>query len=216
LLGHRKPPCRAAADYSGCDHGEIAKLPKPELEILQCSSESAWESWLESSHAESPGVWLKIAKKGSGHETVNHAQALEVAICFGWIDGQRRPHDASFFLQRFTPRRPRSKWSQVNRQKAIDLKAAGRMREAGQAQVRSAQADGRWDAAYEPQSAATVPEDLQRALDANPPAREFFATLTGTRRYAFLYRLHNVKTPGPRARRISSYIELLSQRRTLN
>jgi uncharacterized protein YdeI (YjbR/CyaY-like superfamily) len=90
------------------------------------------------------------------------------------------------------------------------------MREAGQAQVRSAQADGRWDAAYEPQSAATVPEDLQRALDANPAAREFFATLTGTRRYAFLYRLHNVKTPGPRARRISSYIELLSQRRTLN
>jgi uncharacterized protein YdeI (YjbR/CyaY-like superfamily) len=161
-------------------------------------------------------VWLKIAKRGSGQTTVSYAQALEVAICFGWIDGQKRPCDDSFWLQRFTPRGPRSKWSQVNRQKALELIAAGRMREAGHAQVQSARDDGRWAAAYEPQSRATVPDDLQLALDANPAAREFFATLTGVRRYAFLYRLHNVKTPTARARRIASYIELLSDRQTLN
>jgi uncharacterized protein YdeI (YjbR/CyaY-like superfamily) len=161
-------------------------------------------------------VWLKIAKPGSGQGTVSYAQALGVAICFGWIDGQKRALDDSFWLQRFTPRGPRSKWSEINRQKAADLIAAGRMRAAGRAQVESAQADGRWDAAYEPQSRATVPADLQRALDADPEAREFFATLTGARRYAFLYRLHNVKTPKARARRIAGYIELLSQRRTLN
>jgi uncharacterized protein YdeI (YjbR/CyaY-like superfamily) len=225
LLGHLKTPqTRAAADYSGCrssrprcENGQIAaRSPKPELEILQCSSEHDWHSWLESNHAGSPGVWLKIAKRGSGQATVNYAQALEVAICFGWIDGQKRASDDSFWLQRFTPRGPRSKWSQVNRRKATDLIGAGRMREAGHAQVRSAQADGRWDAAYEPQSRATVPGDLQSALDANPPAREFFATLTGVRRYAFLYRLHNVKTPPARARRIASYIELLNQGKTLN
>jgi uncharacterized protein YdeI (YjbR/CyaY-like superfamily) len=161
-------------------------------------------------------VWLKIAKQGSGQNTASYAQALEVAICFGWIDGRKRAFDDAFWLQRFTPRGPRSKWSQVNRQKAGALIAAGRMREAGHAQVQSAQADGRWDAAYEPQSRATVPDDLQLALDANPAAREFFATLTGGRRYAFLYRLHHVSKPAARARRIATYIELLSERRTLN
>jgi uncharacterized protein YdeI (YjbR/CyaY-like superfamily) len=217
LLGHLKAPSRAAADYSGCEHGLIAaKSPKPELEILRCDSEHDWHGWLESHHAGSPGVWLKIAKQGSGQNTASYAQALEVAICFGWIDGRKRAFDDVFWLQRFTPRGPRSKWSQVNRQKAGALIAAGRMREAGHAQVQSAQADGRWDAAYEPQSRATVPDDLQLALDANPAAREFFATLTGGRRYAFLYRLHHVSKPAARARRIATYIELLSERRTLN
>ncbi len=160
-------------------------------------------------------MWLKIAKRTAGVQTVNHAQALEVAICFGWIDAQRRGFDGRFFLQRFTPRRPRSKWSQVNRDKALELIAAGRMHEAGHRQVRSAQADGRWEAAYEPQSRATVPPDLQAELDHNPAALEFFATLTGSRRYAFLYRLHNVKSPEARARRIASYVELLNAGRTL-
>jgi uncharacterized protein YdeI (YjbR/CyaY-like superfamily) len=187
----------------------------PELEILECHGPLDWERWLEAHHAQSPGVWLKMAKRGAGIETVNHADALELAICFGWIDGQTRAFDERFFLQRFTARRGRSKWSQVNRDKALELIAAGRMRDAGHHQVRSAQADGRWEAAYEPQSRATIPPDFQAELDRNPAAREFFATLTGSRRYAFLYRLHNVKSPPARTRRISSYIELLSAGRTL-
>jgi len=154
-----------------------------------------WERWLRAHHSDSPGVWLKIAKKGSATPTVSYAEALDLAICHGWIDGQKRPHDDSFWLQRFTPRSPRSKWSQVNRQKATDLRAQGRMHQAGLAQVTAAQADGRWEAAYEPQSRASVPPDLQEALDQNPVAREFFDTLTGSRRYAFLYRLHNVQAP---------------------
>ncbi len=188
---------------------------KPQLPIIQFDDAAAWERWLEAHHAD-PGVWLKIARKSSGVRTVWHSEALDVAICFGWIDGQRRPLDEAFFLQRFTPRSARSKWSQVNCGKAQALIAAGRMRDPGRAQIAAARADGRWDAAYAPQSRATVPDDLGQALDAEPAAREFFETLTGTRRYAFLYRLHNVKTQKARERRIASYIELLRERRTLN
>jgi uncharacterized protein YdeI (YjbR/CyaY-like superfamily) len=189
--------------------------PRVELEILQCASQADWESWLHDHHSDTPGVWLKIAKKGSTPRTVTYAEALDVAICHGWIDGQRRPHDESFYLQRFTPRGPRSKWSQNNRQKATDLIAAGRMREPGHAQVNAAKADGRWERAYEPQSRATVPSDFQQALDQNPAAKEFFDTLTGTRRYAFLYRLHNVRSPARRAQRIAQYIVVLSDHKTL-
>jgi uncharacterized protein YdeI (YjbR/CyaY-like superfamily) len=194
----------------------MSATPRPELAVVQCADATEWERWLSANHAHSPGVWLKIAKKGSGTDTVRYPEVLDTAICFGWIDGQRRPLDATFFLQRFTPRGPRSKWSQVNRSKAEALIAAGRMRAAGHAHVQAAQADGRWDAAYAPQSRATVPPDLQRALDASPEADRFFQTLTGSRRYAFLYRLHNVKTPQVRERRIASYIELLREGKTLN
>jgi uncharacterized protein YdeI (YjbR/CyaY-like superfamily) len=189
--------------------------PRVELEILQCASQDDWEAWLHDHHSDTPGVWLKIAKKGSTPRTVTYAEALDVAICHGWIDGQRRPHDESFYLQRFTPRGPRSKWSQINRKKATDLIASGRMRDPGHAQVSAAKADGRWERAYEPQSRATVPSDLQRALDQNPAAQEFFDTLTGTRRYAFLYRLHNVRSPARRAQRIARYVVLLSDHQTL-
>jgi uncharacterized protein YdeI (YjbR/CyaY-like superfamily) len=194
----------------------MAATSPPELPIVQCDDDADWEHWLADNHARAPGVWLKIAKKSSGVSTVVYPEVLDIAICFGWIDGQRKPLDDTFFLQRFTPRGPRSKWSQVNVGKAQALMAAGRMRPAGHEQVQAAQADGRWEAAYEPQSRATVPADLQRALDAEPAARDFFATLTGVRRYAFLYRLHNVKTAAARARRIASYIELLRQGKTLN
>lgn len=188
----------------------------PELPIVECACADDWERWLQDHHADVPGVWLKLAKRGSPVATVTHAQALELAICFGWIDGQLRPLDESFYLRRFTPRGPRSRWSQVNRSAAERLMAEGRMRAAGAAQVRAAQADGRWAAAYEPQRQATIPDDLQRALEAEPAAQEFFATLTGSRRYAFLYRLHHVKSPDARARRIARYIELLREGRTLN
>ena len=183
---------------------------------MQCRTERDWERWLDDNHAVSPGVWLKFAKRAAPVPTVTHAQALEVAICFGWIDGQLRALDELHYLQRFTPRGPRSKWSQINREKAERLAAAGRMREAGHAEVAAAQADGRWDAAYEPASRATVPDDLQRALEAEPAAKQFFETLTGARRYAFLYRLHNVTTPQARERRIRRYIDLLREGRTLN
>ncbi|HZE05100.1 MAG TPA: YdeI/OmpD-associated family protein [Solirubrobacteraceae bacterium] len=188
----------------------------PDLPILHCDSATDWERWLESNHAASRGVWLKFAKRAAGEATVSFPQALETAICFGWIDGQLRPLDTSFYLRRFTPLGPRSRWSQVNRTKAEELIAAGRMRPPGLAQVQAAQADGRWEVAYEPQSRATVPDDLQRALDAEPVARAFFETLTGARRYAFLYRLHHVTAPQARARRIAGYMELLRQGRTLN
>jgi uncharacterized protein YdeI (YjbR/CyaY-like superfamily) len=183
---------------------------------VRCADAAAWERWLAAQPADSPGAWLQIAKKGCEPPTVTYDAALDSAICFGWIDGQKRAYDDTCWLQRFTPRGSRSKWSQINCERARRLIDAGRMRPAGQAQVDAARADGRWDAAYEPQSAATVPPDLQRALDDNPAAKRFFATLTGARRYAFLYRLHNVKTDKGRARRIASYIELLSESRTLN
>jgi len=191
-------------------------VPRAELPILECASARDWERWLEDNHSAAAGVWLKFAKRGAPTPTVTHAQALDLAICFGWIDGQIRGLDATYYLQRFTPRGPRSRWSQVNRAKAESLMAADRMREPGRVQVAAAQADGRWDAAYEPSSRATVPDDFQRALDAEPAAREFFETLTGMRRYAFLYRLHHVGTPEARRRRIARYLELLREGRTLN
>ena len=183
--------------------------------VLELSDAAAWARWLSVNHAESTGVWLKIAKKGSPKATVTQAEAIDEAVCFGWIDGQLARHDVHFFRQRFTPRRQRSKWSAVNRERARRLIAEGRMKPAGLAEFRAAEADGRLDHAYAPQSKATVPEDLQAALDEHPKAREFFETLTGVERYKFLYRLHHTKDPRRRADRIANYIDLLSQRKTL-
>lgn len=185
-----------------------------ELPILQRATRRGWRGWLETHHASSPGVWLKFAKKGAPVSTVTYGEAVEEALCFGWIDGQVRRHDEHFYLQRFTPRRPRSQWSQVNREKALRLVEEGRMAIAGLAQIEAAQADGRWQAAYEPQSRATVPPDFAAALESHSPAAEFFASLTGSKRYAFLYRLHQT-APARRAERIAHYIELLSAGKTL-
>jgi uncharacterized protein YdeI (YjbR/CyaY-like superfamily) len=185
-----------------------------DLPVLPFASAEAWEAWL-AEHQDDPGVWIKIAKKASGIATVTHAEALDVALCHGWIDGQRRSLDETWFLQRFTPRRARSKWSQVNCAKIADLTAAGRMRERGVAEVERAKADGRWDAAYEAPSKATVPPDLQRALDANPAAREFFATLKGQNRYSILYRIQDAKRPETRARRIETFVAMLAERKTI-
>jgi uncharacterized protein YdeI (YjbR/CyaY-like superfamily) len=186
------------------------------LPILQFRDRSAWEQWLDANHSSSHGVWLKFAKKSSRSTTVRHPEALEEALRYGWIDGQAASYDEHFWLTRFTPRTARSKWSQVNREKAQTLIAHGRMKPAGLAQVEAAQQDGRWDDAYEPQSRATVPKDLRLELDRNPSAKEFFDTLTGARRYAFLYRLHHTKKPEARARRIADYIALLNEGKTLN
>jgi len=187
-----------------------------DLPLIEFPDRHGWEAWLQQNHSASPGVWLKLAKKGAPRATVTQAEAIEVALCFGWIDGQVGRVDDSFYRQRFTGRRPRSKWSQLNCRKALDLIDRGLMRPAGLAEVRRAQEDGRWDAAYEPQSAATVPPDFATALAANPDAEAFFATLTGVRRYAFLYRIQDAKRPETRARRIERFVGLLAEGRTLN
>jgi uncharacterized protein YdeI (YjbR/CyaY-like superfamily) len=191
-------------------------MPKDDLPILEFTDRAAWQSWLDEEHESSRGVWIRIAKKASGIPTVTHAEALQDALCYGWIDGQRAPHDDTHFLQRFTPRRPRSRWSEINRDKAIQLIEQGRMKPAGLAQIQAAKADGRWEAAYAPQSSQAVPEDFQCALDDNPAANEFFKTLKGVRRYAFLYRIGDAKRPETRARRIKEYVALLAEGRTLN
>jgi uncharacterized protein YdeI (YjbR/CyaY-like superfamily) len=182
-----------------------------ELPIALFASPEEFDVWLEENHAASDGLWLKIAKVGSGVESVSYREALEVALCFGWIDSQKRAHDERHFLQRFTPRRPRGRWSRINRDKAEALIAAGAMRPAGLAEVEAAKADGRWEAAYEGQRNAAVPDDLQRELDANPAAAESFASLDSANRYAIIYRLNDAKRPETRARRLRQFVEMLER-----
>jgi uncharacterized protein YdeI (YjbR/CyaY-like superfamily) len=183
----------------------------PDLPIALFATPAELEAWLEEEHARSDGLWLKIAKKGSGATSVSYAEALEVALCFGWIDSQKKGLDERFFLQRFTPRRPRGRWSRINREKAEGLIAAGRVRPAGLAEVEAAQADGRWEAAYEGQRRAEVPADLRRELAANPAAGEFFAQLDSANRYAILYRLEEAKRAETRARRLRKYVGMLAR-----
>jgi uncharacterized protein YdeI (YjbR/CyaY-like superfamily) len=184
--------------------------------ILAFASTAEWEAWLAEQHEASSGVWLKIARKASGIETVSQAQAVETALCYGWIDGQARPFDEDHWLQRFTPRRPRSRWSKVNRAKALALIEAGRMQPAGLREIERAKADGRWEAAYASPSAIEVPEDLRAALEANDRAREFFATLDSRNRYAILYRIEDAKKPETRARRIAKFVAMLDEQRKIH
>lgn len=182
-----------------------------ELPVLTFPSPTELEAWLEEHHASSEGIWLRIAKKGKAEPTVTHAEALELALCFGWIDSQRRGLDETHFLQRFTPRRPRGRWSRINRDKVEELTAAGRMRPAGLAEVEAAKADGRWEAAYEGQRTAEVPPDLQQELDANPAAREFFEGLDSRNRYAIVYRLGEAKKAETRERRLQKFVGMLER-----
>jgi uncharacterized protein YdeI (YjbR/CyaY-like superfamily) len=183
---------------------------------LAFASAAEWEAWLERHHAEADECRLKIARKASAHTTVTHAEALDVALCFGWIDAVRNKLDDDFFLQRFTPRRKRSTWSKVNVAKVEALTAAGRMRPAGLAEVERAKADGRWDAAYEGQRTMPVPDDLRRELDARPGAAAFFATLSSQNRYAILFRLHDAKRPETRARRLEKFVAMLEAGETIH
>ena len=188
---------------------------REDLPALTFASPAAWETWLAERHATAPGVWLKLAKKATGIESITYAEALDVALCYGWIDSQKRSFDAAYWLQRFTPRKPKSKWSKINRQRATELIDAGRMKPAGLREVELARADGRWEAAYDAQSTATVPEDLARALDQNEAARAFFAALDRANRYAILYRVQEARKPETRARRIATYVAMLGEGRTL-
>jgi uncharacterized protein YdeI (YjbR/CyaY-like superfamily) len=181
-----------------------------DLPIVSFTSAEAWAGWLGEQHAASGGVWLKIAKAGSGLPTVTYSEALDAALCFGWIDGQKGRFDDSSWLQRFGPRTPRSRWSKINRDRAEALIAGGQMRPAGLRAIEQAKADGRWDAAYDSSRTAAVPEDLERELAGNAAAREFFATLNSQNRYAILYRIQEAKKPETRARRIEKFVAMLA------
>lgn len=174
----------------------------------------AFESWLREHHASSDGLWLKLAKRGAREPGVSYAEAVDVALCWGWIDGQKQALDDQHFLQRFTPRRPRSLWSRINVDKVAALTEAGRMQPPGLAQVEAAWADGRWARAYDGARVATVPEDLQAALDAEPRARAFFATINATNRYAVLWRVQTAVKPETRARRIAQLVAMLARGET--
>ena len=186
------------------------------LPILPFKTQLDWEAWLKVNHAESTGVWLKLAKKEARTSSVSYAEALEGALCYGWIDGQKAAFDDKYWLQKFTPRSAKSIWSKVNCAKAEALIADGRMQPAGLRQVELAKADGRWERAYESQSKITIPEDFQSALDKNPQAKDFFNTLDSANRYAFLFRIHSAKKPETRAAKIQKFVEMLNQQQKLH
>ena len=176
----------------------------------------AFETWLKKHHATSDGLWLQIAKRGAAESSVTYAEAVEIALCWGWIDGQKKGLDDQHFLQRFTPRRARSVWSKVNVEKVAALTAAGRMQAPGLAQVEAAKADGRWARAYDGAKTSVVPDDLQAALDAQPPAKAFFATINASNRYAVLWRIQTAVKPETRARRIAQLVDMLARGETVH
>jgi uncharacterized protein YdeI (YjbR/CyaY-like superfamily) len=188
--------------------GEQGNDGKP---ILDFASQAEWEAWLDAEHARSDGVWLRFAKKGSGVTSVVYAEALDVALCYGWIDSQVARHDERFYLQKFTPRRSRSKWSRINRDKIEALTKEGRMKPAGLEQVELAKADGRWDAAYASPATMEVPDDLQAALEASPQAAEFWTGLNKSNRYAVIFQLEDAKKPETRARRLEKFVSMLER-----
>jgi len=188
-----------------------AETGKDGRPIFAFASPEAWEAWLEREHATSDGLWIKFAKKGSGVASLVYAEAVEVGLCYGWIDSQALSLDERFYLQRFTPRRARSKWSRVNRDKVEELARQGRMKPAGLAQVEAAKSDGRWEAAYASPANVEVPEDLKHALDANPRAAEFFSTLNKSNRFAVVYQLEDAKKPETRARRLERFVAMLER-----
>jgi uncharacterized protein YdeI (YjbR/CyaY-like superfamily) len=188
---------------------------KEGLPVLLFASRGEWGRWLDEHHASTEGVWLQFAKKGSGVTTVTYDEAVEMALCYGWIDSQAARLDDRYWLQRYTPRRKRSKWSRINREKAEKLIAGGLMQPAGLLEVERAMADGRWDAAYDGPKNMAVPQDLLQALKQNEQARAFFDSLNSRNRYAILYQIEDAKKPETRARRIEKYVKMLSNQEKL-
>jgi uncharacterized protein YdeI (YjbR/CyaY-like superfamily) len=181
------------------------------LPTLAFPDQMAWGKWLKENHLVSPGIWLLLARKDSGTASVTYAEALEVALCYGWIDGQKRTHSAEAWLQKFTPRGKKSIWSRINRQKALTLIESGRMQAAGWVEIERAKQDGRWEQAYDSQSSSKVPPDLQAALDKNSKAKAFFATLESRNRYAVLWRVQTAKKAETRAKRIALFVDMLAR-----
>lgn len=186
----------------------VAKTP-PELPVIEFATADDFEAWLSENYEDPGGLWIKLARKASGIPSVTYPEALDVALCYGWIDGLRRSFDENYYVQKFTPRRARSKWSKINREKVALLVEAGRMQPAGMAQIEAAKADGRWQDAYDSPSKMTVPDDLQARLDEHPEAATFFQGLDSRNRYAILYRIQDAKRPDTRARRIEQFFQMM-------
>jgi uncharacterized protein YdeI (YjbR/CyaY-like superfamily) len=184
-----------------------------DLPIIPFESQEEWEQWLAENHDTAPGMWLKIAKKASKILSVTYPEAVDSALCYGWIDGLKHRYDDQYWLQRFTHRRPRSKWSKRNRQQAEWLIEQGRVQPAGMKEIEEAKKDGRWDKAYAPQKEIMVPDDLQQELEQNPVAHEFFQNLNSRNRYAILYQIEDAKRPETRARRINKFVAMLKEHR---
>ncbi|MGA9118456.1 MAG: YdeI/OmpD-associated family protein [Bacteroidota bacterium] len=189
---------------------------RAELPILRCKDQKSWSDWLGKHHGSSTGIWLQIAKKGSDQESPTYAEAVEAALCHGWIDGQKDAYDKTFWLQKFTPRKEKSIWSKINRGKAEELLREGKMTPAGRKAIDQAKHNGQWGKAYSSQSRAKVPADLQRALDRAPRAKAFFATLKSVNRYAILFRIQTAKKPETRERRIRDFIAMLVKHETIH
>ncbi|HSJ10238.1 MAG TPA: YdeI/OmpD-associated family protein [Longimicrobiales bacterium] len=190
-----------------------AKAQEP---LVEFGTRAEWEAWLDANHATRRGLWVKLSKKDAPVATVSRADVLELALCYGWIDGQAKSIDDHYWMQRFTPRTKRSRWSQVNRAAAEALIESGLMRAAGLAEVDAAKADGRWASAYAPPSRITVPDDLQRALDREPDAQRSFDSLDSRNRYAILYRIQDAKKPETRQRRIDNFVAMLVRGETIH
>lgn len=213
LGGKRAEPGAEKASLAATTIGQLLGMSlssKDNLPIFEFTNQPAWEAWLQIHHTDPTGFWIKMSKKGSGFTTVNYAEALEVALCYGWIDSQIAAYDSQYYLQKFSPRRAKSRWSKLNCEKAEALIAAGRMQPAGFKQVELAKEDGRWEAAYDPQSRITIPEDLQQELEKNQVAKDFFNTLDSPNRYAILHRLQTAQRPATRLRRIRKYVKMLA------
>ena len=181
------------------------------LPIHPFGQQKVWAAWLEENHNTSPGVWLQLAKKGVDMQSVSYDEAVEVALCFGWIDGQKQAHSKQYWLQKFTPRSNKSVWSKINKEKAIALIKEGKMKPAGLHEIERAKSDGRWDAAYDSASKAVVPSDFQSALDANTRAKNFFAALDARNRYAVLFRIQTTKKVETRTKRIVQFVQMLER-----
>jgi uncharacterized protein YdeI (YjbR/CyaY-like superfamily) len=201
-------------DPGGGARHDPAVPPPTDLPMRSFPDQAAFEAWLEAEHADAPGLYVKLAKKGAGVPSLTYAELVESVLCFGWIDGRSNRLDDDWYLIRVTPRRSRSVWSKKNVDTVAALTAAGRMRPAGLAQVEAARADGRWERAYAGPATMTVPDDLSAALDAAPPAREAFTGLDAQNRYAVLWRVQTAASPATRAKRIAALVQMLAEGRT--
>jgi len=190
-------------------------MAKDGLPILFFETQADFESWLDQNHARSKGIWLKLAKKGTGIRSISRQEALDAALCYGWIDGQAKSIDDMHWLQRYTPRRPKSKWSKINCQRAMELEAEGRMKPAGLREVQAAKEDGRWEQAYASPKNIEVPEDLRQMLEERPEAKALFDRLDSRNRYVILYRIHDAKRPETRRKRIEKFVDMLSEGKTI-
>jgi uncharacterized protein YdeI (YjbR/CyaY-like superfamily) len=189
---------------------------RKDLPVIAFKSQQAWDAWLTSQPADSKGLWLKLAKKSSGIASVSKAEAIDTALCHGWIDGQLDSFDDDYWLIRVTPRQSTSRWSEKNRTRALQLAELKRMRPGGLKEIERARKDGRWDAAYAPQSTVQVPGDLLAALAKNKKAKSFFETLDSVNRYAILYRIHSAKKPETRRARLEKFVAMLTEGKTIH